>query len=105
MYSRVTLLEIDTMRIDMEAALELFRERVLPSLREQDGFEGVYVLGTPEGKGMLLSLWDTEEAADATAETGFYPEVLAKYVTLFRAPPGREHYEVLFADAPALATG
>ena len=105
MYSRVTLLEIDTMRIDMDAAVELFREQVLPGLREQEGFEGVYVFGTSEGKGMLVSLWETEEAADATADTGFYPELLAKYMTLFRAPPGREHYQVLFADAPALATG
>jgi len=104
-YSRVTLLEIDTMRVDVADAVELFREQVLPGLHEQAGFLGVYVLGTPEGKGLLLSLWETEEAADATAETGFYAEVLAKYVTLFRAPPGREHYEVLFADAPALATG
>lgn len=105
MYSRVTLLEIDTMRVEVDDAVELFREQVLPRLHEQEGFLGVYVLGTQEGKGLLLSLWETEEAADATAETGFYADVLAKYVTLFRAPPGREHYEVLFADAPALATG
>ena len=36
MYSRVTLLEIDTLRVDLESALELFRDRVLPKLREQD---------------------------------------------------------------------
>jgi hypothetical protein len=24
-------------------------------------------------------------------------------VTVFRAPPGREHYEVLYADLPAVA--
>ena len=105
MYSRVTLLEIDTMRIDVGGAVELFRDQVLPRLREQEGFLGVYVMGTPEGRGMLVSLWETEEAADATAETGFYPEVLAQYVTLFRSPPGREHYEILLADTPAFATG
>jgi len=54
---------------------------------------------------MLVSLWETEETADATAETGFYADVLAEHVTLFRSPPGREHYEVLFAEVPALATG
>jgi len=51
MYSRVTLLEIDTMRIDVDAAVELFRERVLPRLHEQDGFLGVYVMGTPRARG------------------------------------------------------
>jgi len=103
MYARVTLLEIDTMRITVEEALDLFKSQVLPRLREQEDFEGVYVLGTPEGRGLLISLWGTEEAAEAGAETGFYPEVLAEYVTLFRAPPGRERYQVLLAETPAPA--
>ena len=103
MYSRVTLLEIDTLRIAMAEAQALFREEVLPALHEQEGFEGVYVLGTAEGKAMLITLWATEKAAEAGGETGFYAEELATYMTLFRAPPGRERYEVLLAEAPALA--
>jgi hypothetical protein len=105
MYARVTLLEIDTVRISVDAALELFKSQVLPRLREHEDFEGVYVLGTPEGRGLLISLWATEAAAEATAETGLYPELLAEYVTLFRSPPGRERYEVLLAESPALAIG
>ena len=105
MYSRVTLLEIDTMRVGVGEALELFKDEVLPALREQEGFEGIYVLATPDGQGMLMSLWATEEAADASGETGFYAETLARWVTLFRSPPGRERYEVLLAQAPALAIG
>ena len=27
------------------------------------------------------------------------------YVTLFKSPPGREHYEVVHADLPALTVG
>ena len=83
----------------------LFRGEVLPQLREQDGYEGILVLATPDGRGLLLTLWETEEAADAQAATGFYAEQLERYVTLFRSPPGRERYEVAFADAPALAIG
>jgi hypothetical protein len=101
-YSRVTLLEIDTVRLDMGSAIELFRERVLPELREQNGYEGVYVLTTAEGKALILSLWETEE--DAAGDHGrFYDEQLEQYMTLFREPPGRERYEVALADAPALA--
>ena len=66
MYSRVTLLEIDTVRVDMDSALELFRERVLPQLREQNGYEGVYVLTTPDGKALIMSLWETEDDAAGT---------------------------------------
>ena len=63
MYSRVTLLEIDTVRYGLGDAVRLFEEDVAPGLREQDGYEGVLVLATPEGKGMILTVWDTAEAA------------------------------------------
>jgi heme-degrading monooxygenase HmoA len=103
MYSRVTLLEIDTVRVDMEAATELFKEHVLPGLREQDGFEGVLVLTTPEGKGLIVSMWTTQEAAAAAA--GFATGELERYMMLFKAPPGREHYEVAIAELPGVFTG
>ena len=67
---------------------------MLPQLREQDGYEGVYVLTTPDGKALIMALWETEEAA-AGDHAGFYDEQLERYVTLFRAPPGRERYEVV----------
>jgi hypothetical protein len=100
-YSRVTLLEIDTVRVDLDSALELFRERVLPQLREQDGYEGVYVLTAPDGKALIMSLWENEETA--TGDHGrFYDEQLDQYLTLFREPPGRERYEVSLTDAPSV---
>jgi heme-degrading monooxygenase HmoA len=100
MYARVTQLEIDTMRATVPAALALFERDVLPELQAQDGYQGVYVLATPEGQVTLVSFWDTEEQADAGMVGGFYAETLARYVTLFAAPPGRERYEVLAADVP-----
>jgi heme-degrading monooxygenase HmoA len=100
-YSRVTLLEIDTLRVDVQSALELFSNRVLPQLREQEGYEGVVVLTTPEGKALIMSLWETEEAA-AGDHGRFYDETLERYTTLFSTPPGRERYEVALADLPTL---
>ena len=101
MYSRVTLLEIDTMRIGVDEAVAVFREQVLPSLEELDGYAGVAVLATPEGKGMIITAWDTEEAADEAAQ--FANTAVEDRITLFRSPPGREHYEVVLADMPAVA--
>jgi hypothetical protein len=95
------LLEIDTVRMDMAAAVEMYRDEVLPELRAQAGYLGVLVLTTPEGKGLLVSFWESDKAAEATGTTGFYPEVLERYVTLFRSPPGRERYEVSFVELPA----
>jgi hypothetical protein len=100
MFARVTLLEIDTLRVDMGAAVELYREEVLPELRRQPGYEGILVLTTPEGKGLIVSLFRTEEAAETEAESGFYPDVLERYMTLFRSPPGRERYKVALAELP-----
>jgi hypothetical protein len=100
MYSRVTLLEIDTMRVDVDDAADTFRSLVAPRLAEQEGYEGVVALVTGEGKGMIVSFWDTEEAArDAS---GFASAELERYVTMFRSPPGRECYEVAFADMEGL---
>jgi len=103
-YARVTLLEIDTLRTGMDAALAMYRDDVLPVLRGQPGYEGVVVLATPEGKGVIISFWDSPEAAEAGGTTGFYPEVLERYLTLFRAPPGRERYEVVLAELPQSAS-
>lgn len=105
MYARVTQLEIDPVRADVRAALQLFKHEVVPMLEQQDGYAGVLVLVTGEGKGLITSLWGSEAAADAATETGFYADVLARYVTLFKSPPGRERYEVVFADVPSLVEG
>jgi hypothetical protein len=102
MYARVTLLEIDTLRVSVDAALEQFHAHTLPQLREQPGYRGVYVLTTPEGKGMLLSLWDTAAQA-ATEGGGFYTDELRRFATLFRSPPGREQYSVAYVEEPSRA--
>lgn len=104
MFARITLLEIDTVRVRLDDALEMFETEVLPRLRRQPGFSGIYALTTPDGKAMLISFWQTEEQADASAGNGWYPAVLEEYTTIFRSPPGREHYEVRVAEPPILAT-
>ena len=103
MFARVTLFEIDTLRISLDDALERFRELVVPEMKKQDGYEGMYVMRTPEGKGLILSLWTNEEAAVAGVASGYYDEQIAKFVSMFKAPAGRDHYEVVLAEAPGTA--
>ena len=104
MFARVTLVEIDTVRIDMEAALEVYEANVLPEVRNQPGYAGVLVLTTPEGNGAIVTFWDTAEAAEATAKAGFYSDVLQRHMTMFKSPPGRDRYEVRIAELPARTT-
>jgi hypothetical protein len=107
MIARATMAEIDAVRMSVDDAVELFRESVLPALQEQDGYEGVYVLLSPEGKALVLTFWESEEAAEAgtAGGRGFYAEQIEKFVTIYRAPPGREQYAVVLADAPPVRIG
>jgi hypothetical protein len=98
MYSRVTLLEIDTLRADVDDLVERYETLILPNVREMPGYEGVVVMVTPEGRGMIISFWDSEEAV--TASAGFAAGAVDEFVTLYRSPPGREHYKVAYAEMP-----
>ncbi|MFC1994324.1 antibiotic biosynthesis monooxygenase family protein [Chloroflexota bacterium] len=100
MFARTTLFEIDTLRVTVDEALKRFKELVVPEMKNQDGYEGSYVMTTPEGKGLIMTLWASKDAAVAGVESGYYDEQISKFVALFRAPPGRDHYEVVFSEPP-----
>ena len=89
--------------MSVPAAVEQFRRDVEPEMRAQRGFEGVYVLTTPDGKAMVISLWSTKDAVESGNASGYYNAQLAKFGTVFRAPPGRELYEVALAESPQAA--
>jgi heme-degrading monooxygenase HmoA len=101
--ARATIADIDPVRMSIGEAVTLFRESVLPALNEQDGYSGVYVLLSPEGQALVLTFWETEEAAEAGLEgaRSFYSEQVEKFVTIYGAPPGRETYNVVLAEEPA----
>jgi heme-degrading monooxygenase HmoA len=94
--------DIDPVRMSVDDAVEVLRESVLPALHEQPGFEGIYVLLSPEGQALVLTFWESEEAAEAGLQgrRSFYTEQVEKFVTLYKAPPGRELYDVVLAEAP-----
>jgi hypothetical protein len=107
MVARVTNAEIDFVRMSLEEAVAVFRNSVVEALREQDGYEGALVLASPQGQALALTLWRDDDAANAGLEGGrsFYAEQLEKFVTIYRAPPGRETYDVVVEDLPAAVTG
>jgi len=98
MHSRVTLLEVDVLRHDLDEAVKRFKADVLPGLREQEGYEGALVMVNPEGPGMIVTFWRDEQAMAAAG--GFASAALERFATIFRSPPGREHYDVRVLDAP-----
>jgi heme-degrading monooxygenase HmoA len=100
MVARVTLAEFDTLRMSTDAAVELYRESVVPELQRQPGYAGVYVLANPHGKLLTMTFWESDEAAEAGIASGYYAAQVEKFVTYFRAPPGRETYDVAIAEVP-----
>jgi len=103
MVARVTLAEVDTLRMSADAAVELYKQSVIPELQQQPGYAGVYMLANQQGKLLTMTFWESEEAAEAGIASGYYAAQVEKFVTYFRAPPGRETYEVALAEAPAVS--
>lgn len=101
MYARVTLLEIDVVRASLDDVLEGYRTEILPAIQAQPGYEGMFVLSTPDGQGLVMSLWSDEDALEATA--GLAAAAVDRFTTVFRSAPGRESYEVRLADLPAVS--
>lgn len=100
MFARVTQFDVDTLEISLDAALERFKETIVPALHAQPGYQGASLMRTSEGRGLLITYWSTQEAAQAGIESGFYQRQIAQFLTFYRQPPGREHYEVVFTEEP-----
>ena len=102
MVVRATEAEIDVVRTNPNDAIALFRESVIPALHEEEGYEGCYVLLSEEGKMLVLSFWESDEAARASRLSGFYQAQVEKFsdVVFFRQAPGREAYDVVLAETP-----
>ena len=63
MHARQTTLQVDPSRID--EGIRLFREQVMPVVRQQGG-KGVRLLvDRRSGKVQAISLWESEQAAQA----------------------------------------
>ncbi len=107
MVARVTLAEIDAVRQNPEGAIGRFQDSVVPALEEQAGYEGCYVLLSDEGKVLVLTFWADDDAARASRLSGFYAEQIEKLSELvwFKQAPGREAYDVVVAETPAVAVG
>ena len=103
MIARVLEGEIDAVRMSLDDAVDVVRSSVIPALRDQEGYGGMYLLLTDEGKALAISLWITEEAAEAgTVDSRpLYEDEIEKFTAIYRAAPGRETYRVALADTPA----
>lgn len=100
MFARVTTFQGDPER--MVEGARIFREEVVPWLRDSTGFRGVIVMVDRENERALgISFWTTKETAtDAfTSGASLRDEVAASVGTTMT---GEEFYEVVTAQALSL---
>lgn len=100
MYARLTQFHVDPQDIDLDIAQGVFERLVVPEMRKQAGYEGCYLLRTESGKGAVVSLWESEDAAVSSETSGYYAEQLAKLMPLLGSSPEVDTFQVAFADHP-----
>ena len=58
------LIEVDVAGVEREAGLEVLRRQVVPAIAQLPGFRsGTWLTGNEQGRGLSLTLWDSEAHA------------------------------------------
>ena len=97
MFARVSIIQVKSDKID--EAIKIYRENVTPARKAQKGSRRGYLLTDRKtGKGMAISLWESEDDAIANEQSGYYKEQISKFKDCFAASPVREGYEVSDQD-------
>lgn len=93
MFARVTFTQVDLNKFD--ETIGLYRDSVIPAAKSQKDYRGAYLLTDRKtGKGISMTIWDSEEEAIVNEQSGYYQAQLGKFKDFFTAPPVREGYEV-----------
>lgn len=92
MYARVT-----NIKFPPAVGTEVVRvaQSLAPVLRNQRGFEGLQVLTDPdEGEGIVISLWETEDAAKTSEAGSSYINQISMMSSFLYEPLAPKTYEV-----------
>ena len=92
MYARVATIRFPS---DMRAEVVRVARGLMPVLREQRGFSGLQVLTDPNtGEGIIISLWETEDAAKASEASSSYIGQMSMMSSFLYGPLTPKAYEV-----------
>lgn len=95
MYARVTTIQISPYRLD--EAIGVLREQVMPTIQQQNGFKGYWMLvdrGT--GKAINVTLWEEEADRQVTgSKSAYYKEAIGKIVPFLTDTPLVEDLEMV----------
>ena len=98
MFARILRIQTHLDRID-EAA-KLFKDQVIPSVKEIKGYRGSkYLADRKTGNCVLMTMWETEEDLLETEHSRLFQEQVVKFLQFFITPPVREVYEILYTES------
>ena len=96
MYARVTVVQGSPEKIDQ--GIEAFNDGVLPAAKSVDGYKAAFLLVDRQtGKGMGVTLWDSEEARRRGAQAVDEARAAAIKAMGGSIPPVEE-FEVVASD-------
>lgn len=73
----------------------IYNESILPAIKAAGGNRGVFLLiDAASGKGMSLTIWNTQADGETYDSSGSYREQVAKVCPFFSGPPSLATYEV-----------
>src|SRR4051812_41361171 len=102
MVARVTHVKVGPE--DVEEAVRLFDESVVPAASHEEGFMGALLLTRDDGRALVVDLCDTLEHMRANERNGFYQTQVAKFAGKLVERPSREFYEVAVATGVNLSS-
>ena len=66
---RAVLIEINVEGVDAQAGLDGLRNQLVPAIKAMPGFQsGTWLTGNEDGRGLSLTIWETDEHAQAFAD-------------------------------------
>jgi heme-degrading monooxygenase HmoA len=84
-----------------QEAIDLYTNSVVPAAKAQKGFGGAYLMtDAASGKALSITVWESQANMEAGEAGGYYQEQIAKFGSLFTAPPVIDHYEVSVDAGP-----
>ncbi len=93
MIARVTSVSVQPGNV--AEVTRIYNESILPAVKAAAGNRGVFLLiDAANGKGMSITVWNSQAEAEAYDSSGTYREQVAKIASFFAAPPSLATYEV-----------
>ena len=93
MFARLTIVQVKP--DDVDKVIKLYRDTVVPAAKSQKGYKGISLLTDRKtGKGISISLWESEQDAIANDKSGYYQQQVGRFKDYFTKPPVQEGYEV-----------